>query len=319
MKLKPLVFLTIIGYSHSAISQNLVETFQLAVDNNPQLQQAYLTQFSVGENKSQSIASMLPTISVTGKSSRERINNKKVNFQGSGVQNYWNHGFTINFSQHVFHWEHWVTLSQSNNQIAQAEAEYQAEYQMLIVNITEAYFNILSAHDNLEFTLSEQQAISKQLEQAKQRFDVGLIAITDVYEAQAGYDQASANQIEAENLLDDNKEALRELIGDNEANLLQLGQNINFLPPYPNDIGKWTEIAETNNLTILAALNQAEVSRKDISIQQSSHLPTLDIVANYNVQDVVKGATLSCRFSITLMTMFLITFFYLFFKINVYD
>ena len=286
MKLKPIVYLIILGHCHTANSQNLVETFQLAVKNNPQLKQAYLTQFSVGETKSQSIANMLPTISVTGKSSRERINNKKANFQGSGVQNYWNHGFTINFSQPVFHWDHWVTLSQSNNRIAQTEAEYQAEYQSLIVKTTEAYFNILSAEDNLAFTLSEQKAIERQLEQAKQRFEVGLIAITDVYEAQAGFDQATANQIEAENLLDDNKEALRELIGENEAKLIQLGKNLNFLPPNPNDIKKWTEIAETNNLSIIAALNQAEVSRKDISIQQSAHLPTLDIIANYNAQDV---------------------------------
>ena len=104
------------------------------------------------------------------------------------------------------------------------------------MSITEAYFNILSAQDNLTFTLSEQQAISKQLEQAKQRFDVGLIAITDVYEAQAGYDLATANQIEAVNLLDDSKEALRELIGDTEANLLQLHKEIEFLTLFPTTL-----------------------------------------------------------------------------------
>lgn len=112
---------------------------------------------------------------MTGNTGRERIKNKKSNFQSAGEQYYWNNRFTINFSQPVFHWDHWVQLSQSNNRIAQAEAEYQAKLQNLIVKTTEAYFNILSAQDNLGFTMTEQKAIGRQLDQAKQRFDVDLM------------------------------------------------------------------------------------------------------------------------------------------------
>lgn len=267
-------------------AQDLIETYRLAINNDPLLKQAYYNQFSVGENKSQSIAQMLPTISAGAQSSRKRLNNEKATFQGSGVQDYWDHGFSINFSQPIFHWDHWVQLSQSNNQIAQVEAEYQAELQNLIVRTTEAYFNILSAQDNLEFTTAELNSIHRQLEQAQQRFEVGLIAITDVYEAQAGYDNSKANVIEAENLLDQNKEALREIIGENDANLVGLTHEIELIPPTPNDISAWTNIAETNNFNIIAALNQAEVSRKTISLEQSGHLPTLDVVADYNVVDV---------------------------------
>lgn len=265
---------------------NLVETFQLALDSDPQLKQSYLTQYSIAESRSQSIAQMLPTINVTGKSSRDRLNNKRLTFQGAGTQNYWSHSFTINFFQPVFHWDHWVQLDQADNKIAQAEANYQFQYQNLMVLTTEAYFNILSAQDNLEFTLAEQKAIERQLEQAKQRFDVGLIAITDVHEAQAGYDQARANQIEAENQLDDSKEALREIIGENEAKLNALIKSVQYTRPEPNDISAWVKNAETNNLKIIAALNQVESKRKDISIQRSGHIPTLDIVASYGAQDV---------------------------------
>ncbi len=286
MKIKFFSTLLLLGFVHTANAQDLLETYHLALENDPQLKQAYFTQYSVAESKSQSIAQMLPSLSLTARSSRERIFNKKASFQSAGLQHYWDHRFTINLTQPVFHWDHWVQLSQSDNRIAQAEAEYRAEQQNLIVRITEAYFNILSAQDNLDFTVSEQTAIERQLEQAKQRFNVGLIAITDVYEAQAGYDQAVADQIEAANLLDDNKEALREIIGDNEASLLVLGSEVNFLPPQPNDIKEWGEIAKNNNVNIIAALNQLEVAKKNIAIQQSGHLPTLDIVANYNTQDV---------------------------------
>ncbi len=266
-------------------AQDLIKTHQLALENNPELKSAYFNQFATAELKSQSIAQMLPTISLSGSSARERLNNKKTTFQASGSQNYWNHSFTINFIQPVFHWDHWIQLNQSDNQIAQSEAQYQAIYQQLIVNTSEAYFNILAAEDNLEFTVSEKKAIEQQLEQATQRFKVGLIAITDVYEAQAGYDQSVADEIEAINLLDDNKENLREIIGENEADLDTLLETIPLNLPEPADITSWSNVAENNNFNIIAQLNQTEVLRKEIKRQKSGHLPTIDIVASYGVQD----------------------------------
>lgn len=270
---------------NSAYAQDLIETHQLAVQNDPILQQAFLNQYSAGESKAQSIASMLPTISASGNSSRERLHNKKDTFQGDKTQNYWNHGFTVNFSQPVFHWEHWVKLDQSANKIAKAEADYQAEKQILIVKIIESYFNILAAQDSLEFTTAELKSINTQLEQAQQRFDVGLIAITDVYEAQAGYDQAKSNQINAANKVDDSKEDLLEIIGEAELDLAKLTNSIDLIAPTPNNIQKWEKAAESNNLKIISAFNQTEIARKNISLQNANHLPTLDIVASYGLRD----------------------------------
>ncbi len=286
MKTSLLASLILFSLVRPVSAQDLLETYHLALKHDPQLRKAYFTQFSVAESKSQSIAQMLPTLSASASSSRERLSSKKDNFRTAGTQHFWNNSFSINFSQPVFHWDHWVQLSQSGNRIAQAEAEYKAERQYLIVRITEAYFDILSAQDNLTFTVSEQMAIEQQREQARQRFDVGLIAITDVYQAQAAYDQAVADQIDAENLLADSKEALREIIGDNEVTLQALASDLIFHPPEPNNIAEWSRIAETKNLTIIAAFNQVEVYRKNIAIQQSAHIPTLDLVANYNLRDV---------------------------------
>ena len=286
VNIKPFVFIFLYSSFHPANALDLLETYQLAVENDPQLKKAHFTQRSIAENKSQSIAQMLPTLSVSASSSRERLNNKKMTFQGTGVQNYWNHGFIINLSQPIFHWDHWIQLSLTDNQIASAEADYHAAQQNLIVLTTELYFDILSSQDNLTFTNAEKKAIERQLEQAKQRFDVGLIAITDVHEAQAAFDQATANLIESENALNESKEALREIIGENEVDINPLSKKINFSPPEPNNIGKWTKVAAMNNFTIISALNLAEVKRKNISIQQAGHLPTLDIIANYGAQDV---------------------------------
>ena len=284
-KFKIITILLAISSFQYGFAQNLTETYQLALENNPDLKSAYLNQYSISEIRSQSIAQMLPNISFSGSSSRNKLNNNKNNFQGNGKQKYWNNSLTINLRQPVFNWGHWVQLSQSENRIAQSEAQYQAISQALIVKTSESYFNILSAQDTLEFTTSEKNAIERQLEQAKQRFDVGLIAITDVYEAQAGYDQSIANEIDAINLLDDSKENLREIVGENDGKLKPLKNNIPMNLPEPVDINLWSESAEKNNFNIVAQLNQTEVARKEVNLKQSDHLPVINLVANYGVND----------------------------------
>ncbi len=270
----------------AANAQNLLEIYQMAKDNEPEFRAAYYNQFSAAESRSQSIAQMLPLISAQGKSTRNRLNSKKRTFQGSGIQNYWSQTINVNFTQPVFHWEHWVQLDQSENQIAQAEAQFQAQQQTLMLQVVEAYFNILSAQDTLTFAEAEKTAIGKQLEQAQQRFEVGLIPITDVYEAQAGYDEANANVIDAANEVDNEKENLRELIGPHEQELDLLAEEMPLVHPEPTDLDAWAKAAENNNFNIIAQLNQAEFARKNIALQRSGHIPTLDIVASYGVSDV---------------------------------
>lgn len=285
MKKWSYAFLVMLMPLNSGFAQDLLETYQLALQNDPDYKASDINKLSVAEIKSQSIAQMLPNIGFTASSARNRLQSEKNSYMGNGLQHYWDQNLGVNLKQPVFHWEHWIQLDQSDNKIAQAEAQFQAKQQNLIRRTAEAYFNILAAQDNLEFANAEKKSIGKQLEQAKQRFEVGIIAITDVYEAQAGYDRALANEIEAQNQLDNSKEALQEILGDNSANLNSLQAQIPLSPPAPEDLTAWSDSAENNNFAIVAQFNQTEYIRKTIDLQQSKHLPTLDIVAQYKQQD----------------------------------
>lgn len=265
-------------------AQDLVEIYQLAVQNDPATRSADINQQATAEIKSQSIAQMLPNIAFSASSSRTRSANTS-RFFGKTLQHYQDNKLGVTLRQPVFNWSHWVQLDQADNKIAQSEAEFQAKRQQLITRTVEAYFNILAAQDQLQFSTAEKQAIEKQLEQAKQRFEVGIIAITDVYEAQAGYDRAQANEIEAQNRLDNSKEALREILGETSAELNPLQAEIPLSAPEPTDIAAWSNTADHNNFAIVSQLNQAEYVRKNIELQQSKHLPTLDIIAAYNQLD----------------------------------
>ena len=272
-------------------AQDLLNTYELGVENDPVLKESLANLYAVNESRPQSIARLLPDISFGAASGRERLFNAKEspdsngNFRGGGTQNYWNNNLSINLTQPIFHWDHWVQLSQSDNQIAQAEADYLAEQQNLMVRITEAYFNVLSAQDSLEFTVAEKKAIARQLEQSQQRFEVGLIAITDVYEAQAGFDQARASEITAINEVDNSKEALGEIIGISSVDLSKLGEQSPLVKPSPEDISIWSTTAEKQNLVILAAQNGAELAQKTIELQRSGHYPQLDVVGSTTFQD----------------------------------
>ena len=94
-KFKIIIILSAFFSFQTSHAQDLIETFQLALDNDPQYKSAYYNQYATAEIKSQSIAQMLPNISLSGSSARQRLNNKKFTFQGSGTQNFWNHSFNI--------------------------------------------------------------------------------------------------------------------------------------------------------------------------------------------------------------------------------
>jgi outer membrane protein len=278
-----IIFLT--GFSSIVPAQDLLEIYDLALQNDPVLKQSLSSQLAVGESKNQSIANFLPNVSATGIRNLNRLTNNRSTYQGTGLQKYVDDSLTVNLTQPLFHLEHWIQLSQSDNQIAQAEADYQSELQKLMVKIIEAYFNVLSAGDNLEFSHSEKQAISRQLEQAKQRFSIGLIDITEVHQAQAAFDRAIATEIEAVNNIDNQKEALIAIIGEQDIKLNNLGKTVPLAKPIPDNITAWSDTAEVSNFSIISAFNQMEFSRKSIALQRNGHLPKLDLTASLGEYD----------------------------------
>lgn len=229
---------------------------------------------------------LLPSIELSGSTSRDHINNIKAGtFQNRGFQKFWNLDFSINFMQPLVHWDYWVELNQADNIIAKSESDFYLEQQLLMFRVSEAYFKVLVSQDRLSFSRSEKLAIKQEMEQAKEALAVGLGARTDVYEAESAYASAVAREIEAFNLLDDNKEFLKEIVGDIEINLKKIGSFIPLVRPLPDDMNEWASIALQNNLEIISAFNALEISRKEIYRLWNGHLPTVDIIGNYRLQD----------------------------------
>jgi len=191
-------------------------------------------------------------------------------------------GYTLSLRQNLYNSEVWAQADAAQAGVLQAEADFEAAKQDLMVRLTEAYFNILSAKDTVEFTQAEKNAIGRQLEQAKKRFEVGLIAITDVKEAQASYDLSISSEIIAVNALDNAKEALQLIIGETLSEPLSgLGEHVALNIPEPANGQQWVEQALKFNLGLASAQAALKAANENRNIARAGRKPTLNLNASY--------------------------------------
>ena len=266
----------------AAAADDLLSIYRLAQRSDPQLKAAAAAHAAALEAVPQARAVLLPDLSLGADISRDRFHDRKPD-PGENENSYaTNRTYSAQLRQSVYSRERFVQLAQADSRVAQADAEWFAAQQDLITRTATRYFLVLGAQDNLDFVIADKEAIGRTLEQAKQRFEVGLTAITDVYEAQARYDQAVSNEINARKLLADAREALRELTGEIPYNLEILAEEIPLLMPVPVDQEQWASTAAEQNPRLLAARAATEVARQEIQVQRSGHYPTVDLTADYS-------------------------------------
>ena len=285
-KLLVLIVLSWFTTPHT-LAADLLGVMQDAEANDPLFREAQANTRSVAEGIPQARAeAWLPELSFSAGASRVKQSIVLDSALGAGGDVAYNtRRFRVDLIQPVYHHDRWLRIGQANKQLKQAELELEAAKQALVTRTTERYFEVLAARDNLDFARAEKDSLAGQLEQAQQRFDVGLIAITDVQEAQAGYDRATANEIQARNQLDIRLEELREVTGKYYDALSSLGKEFPLSPPEPADIDAWTDNAIEQNLDIAAAQVASEIAHEEIRIQYAGHYPTFEIRGGHGFND----------------------------------
>lgn len=276
------VLLSTVSFTLAA-ADHLLSVLSQAEERDPFYREAQNTALARAEGIPQARADLwLPRLSFNGSTSRVRQDIEIAQGVGAGGKiAFTTRQYRINMEQPVYHYDRFIALQQADKRLQQAQTEVLAAHQDLMVRVAERYFEVLAAEDNLAFAVAEKQSLQSQLEQAQQRFDVGLIAITDVQEAQAGYDRALASEIIARNDIENATEALREVTASYPAELLPLGEQMPLGMPQPEDIDAWTNKALDQNLELRAALLEADVAKQEIRRQYAAHLPTIDITGGH--------------------------------------
>lgn len=277
--------------SSLANAEDLLSVYQQAQANDPVVLGAHAQYLATKEGIDQARATLLPQINASGSyteasgefiptsddgQSSDLILRNKSDKLSYGLQ----------LDMQIYHHDSWLRMDNAKKLAHQSDIAYQVAKQDLIVRVTEAYFNVLSAKDDLEFSVAEKAAIERQLEQTKQRFSVGLTAITDVHEAQAQYDNAVTDEIRAENNVFNAEEALRVItnVYPRDLNILNT-ERFGTSRPSPDSANEWQQTAEAKNLDLIAQKINVDIAKENINIAKAGHYPSLDLNGSISSSD----------------------------------
>ena len=270
---------------------SLIDIYKLALDRDPAFKQAEAQYLATSQVKPLARSSLLPNLGLTGIVRHSYTDSPGGALSTTGIPagnrttiDQSLQGWSVSLNQTVFDWGVFKTLDQAGKRVAQAETTYEAAKQDLTTRVATRYFAVLAAEDNLASARSAREAISRQLEQAQRRFEVGLIAITDVQQAQAGYDTAVATEISAQQTLATAHEFLREIIGEDFPKLAGPKEEFPLRNPDPQSQDEWVRRALAENLTLIAQRLAYDVANEQINIDRGSRLPKLTLSAGYSDQ-----------------------------------
>jgi len=256
-------------------SENLLDIYNEALENDPTFKSAEYSYLADKEIVVQGRAALLPSITLSG------TTNWNEYYQNDQLQQEYNSfSKSARVSQPLLRLDTWFNFKRSKSLTDAAEAEFAYEQQSLLVRTAELYFGVLRAIDNLNASVSEEKAIKKQLDQAQQRYEVGLSAITGVQEAQLAFDLSKAARINNEGNLFSAREALNALIGREIFSLDQLGDSLQISSPFPNSKEEWVQLALKNNYQLKAAYLRKDAAKSNARSAASNHLPKIDIVGS---------------------------------------
>ncbi len=308
--------LCLLPLAGAAPARDLMGVFEDALHNDPVIRQADANRLAARESRPQALAALLPQANGTASVIRDHqsgfedsINAITNPANPSGppllivipepdVIDTTTKTWGLTLKQNIFSWSNWMALKGASAQVAQAEATYQAAEQQLILRVGTAYFNVLTAVDTLEADQAALEADARQQDQAERRFEVGLIAITDVEDARAARDTAAAAVIADKRTLATAEDQLQEITGQKYDRLAKPGDDMPLLNPEPADESSWVNISLEQNPTLISSRLAADIARDNVRVAFGAHLPTLDLLAGrsytYNSADeVIEGLPFS--------------------------
>lgn len=252
-----------------SFADDLAELFNLAMQVDTTLLEAEQTQYATMELLPQARAELLPIVTATANTTYTYTNNPQI-------LPYNTVSYGASMTQPLFNMASWYQYRQAGDQIKAAVAGYEDAKQELMLRVTTQYFAILKALDDVIFARSERIAFARLLEETHQKFNAGVIAITDVNEAQAKYDGARSQEIRAEYALSNQKEKMGEITGIPADAVNTLKYNIALQNPNPNNMEYWVDTSVKQNFGLLSKRYTMEAAKKNISIQRAGHYPTVE-------------------------------------------
>ncbi len=266
--------------SGTAYATNLMDVYDAAKSNDAVVAAARASYAASEQGVPQARSALLPSLAASANTSYN-----ESNFPGAinpitglpaGDLNFNTHQWNAQLSQPLLDMNAWFSLGSAKSSVSAAQFDLAATEQELIVRVIQSYLNVLRAQDLLDSTTAEEAAVKRQLEQVQQRFEVGLVAITDVLESQAAYDNAVVRRIQADGDQNIFFETLGTLTGMSYDTLDRLAETLPIVNPNPMNEQDWVATALDQNFAIRSAQQQLTAARRTVRARRSDHLPTID-------------------------------------------
>jgi len=283
----PLTLALMTTFCGGAQAQSLVQLYEAAKDHDATFKAAR-AQYEANLAKSeQAKAALRPTAGLESKLLETDSDNLTT---PSNSRQFGTKSLTLNASQPLYRPANQANYDKGQKQATAAQAQFKVAEQELIVRLSQAYFEVLTAQESLNFVTAQKSAVSEQLAAAKRNFEVGTATITDTREAQARYDLVLAQEIAADNELRIKKLALDQTVGRKQVQPLLLQNNAQIGSLQTGTIESWVTQAEAESGSITAARVALEVAQLDTAIAQAGHKPTLDLNASYGMTRYRNGS-----------------------------
>ncbi|MFI4918825.1 MAG: TolC family outer membrane protein [Legionellales bacterium] len=280
MKTLLLICSFITGLSTPAAAADLMDIYQQALDNDTLFKSAYDNYMSSTEAIPQARAALLPQLTVGSQAGRYTTD-ASLGSLGSSNTTYNYNAWQLTASQAIFNYQAWAQIAQAKASVKAAQATFNDAAQDLILRTAKAYFDVLLSKDTLDFAEAKKRANKRQLDQATQRFQVGVDTITSVYEAKAAYDQSIAQVISANNNQTNQSENLRKLTNHVYSSVARLRDNkIPLMKPEPNNVTQWIDTGIKQNYKLLAAKYNLEMAKDNVKALSAGNWPVVSIQSN---------------------------------------
>ncbi|HTD29419.1 MAG TPA: TolC family outer membrane protein, partial [Xanthomonadaceae bacterium] len=294
LRLRPvhLALLLALGCA-SAQAGDLLQAYDLARQSDPQLAGSEANKRAQAEGVPQARALLLPQIGGTASLTKSNLNESSISTSPTasggvafgpetGNANTTTRDYAVSVQQSIYDHSIYTRLRASHSRADQADALYDNAAETLITRVAQAYFNVLSAIQDLASSRAEDRALKRQLDQANVRLQVGLAPITDAQEAKAQYDISRATTIGFETALSDAREALTEITGQPIEHFKGLAPDFTPTAPSPVDVDAWVKMAVDQNPQIRAQQLALDAANHDVDTARAGHLPTIAATAGYN-------------------------------------
>ena len=278
-KLLPLLIgLSLGGFSAMSQAENLLQVYKQARESNPDLRKTAADRGAAFEKINEARSPLLPQLGLTA--GYDYTNGYR---DSNGVNSNVTSG-SLALTQTIFDMSKWRALTLQEKTAGISDVTFQTSSQQLILDTATAYFNVLSAIDSLSYTQAQKQAVYRTLDQTTQRFNVGLVAITDVQNARSNYDTVLAAEVTARNTLDNALEKLRQVTGTFYPELASLNTD-RFSTQRPEAVNNLLKEAESRNLSLLSARLSQDLAREQIRSAQTGYMPTIDVSASTGISN----------------------------------